>query len=119
MMLIGKPNGPMTQLRNMSLTYPFPNHSMKPTPAQIVDAMLATGGNFVKRLAMLWVAADPENKIRVERAFSAEFNQYKRVVEFAFKYNPDAKPSIESDISFLASKMTDNSNPDQNNDNTI
>ena len=53
-----------------------PHTNMEPTDYQVIETMLRLGGGFVKRLAACFVAADPDNKERLKKAFRVEWQHY-------------------------------------------
>lgn len=42
----------------------------------VIDAMRKYGGNFVKHLAALYIAADPDNRERIKDAFVEVWMKY-------------------------------------------
>jgi len=42
----------------------------------VIAAMQTYGGNFIKRLADTYVAADPDNRERIKEAFSEYWDRY-------------------------------------------
>ena len=51
---------------------------MKECPGdhEIVDVMLTLGGNFIRHLALMFIAADLVNQQRIKAAFAEEWGQY-------------------------------------------
>lgn len=46
------------------------------TDHEVIDAMLALGGNFIQHLARAFMAADPVNQQRLKDAFADEWRRY-------------------------------------------
>lgn len=49
---------------------------MTPPTEETLEKMLTYGGNFVRRLALLYQAADETNKDKILNAFYSYFDQY-------------------------------------------
>ena len=47
----------------------------------VTEAMIEYGGNFVKRLAMAYRAADPENQARIKTAWPEYWEKYRGIAE--------------------------------------
>jgi len=47
----------------------------------IIAAMKQYGGNFVKHLAELWIAADSANRQRIESTWPEFFEQYQKLAD--------------------------------------
>ena len=46
---------------------------------RVIDTMQEIGGNFVKHLAATYIAADPENRERIQDAFPEIWESYLRL----------------------------------------
>jgi hypothetical protein len=55
------------------------------TTTQAVAAMQKEGGNGIQKLAACWIALDDERRQRLERAFAAEFAEYRGVYAYLTK----------------------------------
>ena len=46
------------------------------TDQDVIDTMLAIGGNFIRHIARAYLAADPVNQARLRAAYAAEWQEY-------------------------------------------
>jgi hypothetical protein len=59
---------------------------MNPTYLQIVETMQSHGGNFIKKLAALWLAGDPVRKIEIEKFYKKDFLYYTEMWKLVQKH---------------------------------
>ena len=52
---------------------------MNPTDQQIIETMEQRGGNFVRRLADLWLAGDEVHRATISATFRLYFMKYREI----------------------------------------